>query len=330
MKLKNPISVAEIAQLVGAQIVGDTSIHVEHLNDIYKVKRGSLIFVDDAKLYPQALYSSASAVLIDKQLDFPPNKALLIVDSPAEAYNMVAQKFSPYIAMTATLSPSAKIGKNTVIEANAVIGNDVTIGDNCIIRANTTICNGTTIGNNVIIHPNSVIGGDGFDFRIQPDGSYKRLHCVGRVVIEDFVEIGAGCTIDKGVSSNTVIGFGTKIDNQVHIGHGVEVGKHCYIAAQVGIAGKTILQDRVKIYGQAGLSESIIIGEDAVIMAQTGVSKSIPGGKTYFGSPATESKTRFRELIALRRLPDVLKQWDKEHGDLLPTGSDTDTDNDEA
>ena len=316
MKLIQPTTVGNIAKLFSAQVIGDPNLEIRHLADVHKVKRGSLIFVDNEKYYEQAIYSSAAAILTDKVLDCPPNKALIIVDNPFFAYNQLAQALFPYRPMNMAISPTAKIGKNTIIEHNVVIGDGVEIGDDCIIRANTTIHTGTIIGNNVVINANAVIGGDAFHFWKDPeDKSRHRWQSIGRVIIHDHVHIGSGCTIDKGVSGDTIIGYGTKIDNQVQIGHGVEIGKHCLIAAQVGISGKSIIQDHVTIYGQVGISKSLVIGEGATLLAQTGVSKSLPGGKTYFGSPATEAHTYFKRIALLRNLPDLLKQ----HGVVLPS-----------
>ncbi len=315
MKLSQPISVSELAQLVGAKaVLGDGTLEVRHLNEINKVRRGSLIFVDeankDAKQYSQALYSSASAVLLSAppSTEYPPNKALIIVDNPFAVYNQLAMRYAPYRPMNLRISPSARIGKNTIIEYGVVIGDEVIVGEDCIIRANTVLCTGTEIGNHVLIAPNTTIGSDAFYFRKNPKTAVQeRLHSIGRVIIEDYVEIGAGCTIDKGVSGDTRIAYGTKIDNQVQIGHGVDIGKHCFIAAQVGIAGKTVIQDYVTIYGQAGISQKLVIGEGATILAQAGVSKSLPGGRSYFGSPAKESRIYFKEIAALRLLPEYLR-----------------------
>jgi UDP-3-O-[3-hydroxymyristoyl] glucosamine N-acyltransferase len=172
------------------------------------------------------------------------------------------------------------------------------------------IYNNVKIGDNVEIHAGTVIGGPAFYYKGRPEG-YEKWHSCGQVIIEDNVEIGPNCTIDKGVSGNTVIGEGTKLDNLVHIAHGVEIGKQCLIASQVGIAGKTIIEDNVIIYGQAGVSKSLRIGAKAIISAKAGVSKSLEGGKLYFGTPATEARTKWRELAALRQLPDILRKLKK-------------------
>lgn len=308
MKFKMPISIAEVAELIGAKIIGDSTIKVTYLSEIHKVEKGSLMFVDNEKYYSQAIYSTATAIIIDKEVECPEGKALLIVDNPFFAYNFLAEHFSPFVALEARISPTAIIGENTILEPGVIVGNHVTIGDNCLIRANTVLLDNTKIGNNVIIHANASIGNDAFYMNKQADRSYVRWHSIGRVIIEDNVEIGAGCTIDKGVSGDTVIGEGTKIDNLVHVGHGVRIGKHCLIAAQTGIAGKTIIQDYVTIYGQVGISKSLVIGEGATLLAKAGIPKSIAGGKEYVGIPAGEARAKFREMVAIRQLPDLVKK----------------------
>jgi len=308
MKFKMPISISDIAALIDARIIGDSSIKVTYLSEIHKVEKGSLMFVDNEKYYSQAIYSTATAIIIDKEVECPDGKALLIVDEPFDAYNQLALHFSPFVPIKANISPTANIGENTILEPGVVVGNNVTIGDNCLIRANTVLLDNTKIGNNVIIHANASIGNDAFYMNRRKDKTYTRWHSIGRVIIEDNVEIGASCTIDKGVSGDTVIGEGTKIDNLVHIGHGVRVGKHCLIAAQVGVAGKTIIQDYVTIYGQVGVSKSLVIGEGATLLAKAGVSKSIGGNKEYFGIPVGEARTKFKEVASLRVLPELVQK----------------------
>lgn len=313
MDLRQALSLQEVAQFLDAKILGDKEIAITSINEIHKVKKGSITFVDHEKYYQQVIYSAASVVITDKEQDFPKDTALLIVDDPFDAYNSLAVHHLPKSTLNRGISPAAYvsdtavIGKNTIIEPHAVIGNHVRIGDNCLIRANTTIGDYTEIGNKVIIHANAAIGNDAFYFKTRGFNGHERWHTIGRVVIHDEVEIGAGSTIDRGVSGDTVIGYGCKLDNLVHIAHGVVLGKHCLIAAQVGIAGKTLVQDNVTIYGQVGISKALVIGQRSVILAKSGVSKSLPGGNKYFGAPAAEARQRFRELAALRSLPEFMR-----------------------
>ena len=313
MRLKEPVSVQDLAWFVGARLIGSGEVQVRYISDIYKIQKDSLIFVDNPMYYNRAIYSAASAILLNEELECPPDKALLVVKDPFEAYNALAKHYAPFRPIELNISPSAKIGKGTIIEPNAIIGAEVEIGENCLIGANTVIHERTKIGDRVRVHSNSVIGTEAFHYHRNDLGEYQRWHSIGRVVIEDDVEIGACSTVDRGVSSDTLIGRGTKIDNHVHIGHDAKIGKHCLIAAQAGIAGKAIIQDYVTIFGQVGVSKEAVVGEGAVLLSQTGVSKSIPGTKQYFGTPAVEARTHFKELAALRRLPDILRRLDKIH-----------------
>ena len=193
---------------------------------------------------------------------------------------------------------------------NAFIGKDVIIGKNCIIGANVTINDYTAIGDNVVIQAGSVIGSDAFYYNTKKNREvwYKRMQSCGNVVIEDDVEIGAGCTIDRGVTASTRIGKGTKMDNMVHIGHDSNIGKNCLFAAQVGIAGAVEIEDGVTLWGQVGVSKTLTIGENAVVLAQSGVPSSLKGGKTYFGYPAEDASVKRRELVWIKRIPEM---WEK-------------------
>ena len=193
---------------------------------------------------------------------------------------------------------------------NVFIGKDVTIGNNCIIHPNVTINDYTQIGNNVVIQAGTVIGSDAFYYNTKKDRDvwYRRMQSCGNVVIEDDVEIGAGCTIDRGVTASTRIGRGTKMDNMVHIGHDSNIGKNCLVAAQVGIAGAVNIEDGVTLWGQVGISKTLTIGANAVVLAQSGVPGNLQGGKIYFGSPVEDAGVKKKELVWVRRIPEM---WEK-------------------
>ena len=314
MKLKPPVKITDIADLINAKCLGNTSMMVTGINEIHKVERGDLTFVDHPKYYNRALHSAADIILIDKEVEIPEGKAILLSDDPFRDYNFLTQKFAPFKPAEIAIAKEAVIGEGTIIQPNVFIGHNVKIGNNCLVHANVTIGNDTIIGNNVIIHSNTSIGSDAFYYKTRKvDGqpSYEKMHSCGRTVIEDDVEIGACCTIDRGVSGDTIIGKGSKLDNQIHVGHGVEIGKNCLFAAQVGIGGKTIIEDNVIMWGQVGITKDIRIGTGAVILSQSGIDKSIEGGKVYFGSPADEARKKWRELAVLRNLPEV---WNKIRG----------------
>jgi UDP-3-O-[3-hydroxymyristoyl] glucosamine N-acyltransferase len=307
MKFNDSVSVESLLALIPAQLIEGAHAHINGINEIHKVTPGDITFVDHPKYYTKALESDAWVVLIN-QADAPNplNKTLLFTEDPFSAYNTLVRHFSPFEPFLG-LHGNAQIGENTMIMPGAVIGNNVTIGDNCLIYPNVVIYPNSHIGNNVIIHANTVIGSDAFYFKRRPEGYDKMLSC-GRVIIEDDVEIGACCTIDIGVSGDTVIGRGTKFDNHIHIGHGAVIGENCLFAAQVGIGGKTEIQNNVSLWGQVGVSKTLTIGEGASVLAQSGVAHSLEGGKTYFGSPALEARTMMRQIGMLKQLTAA---WDK-------------------
>ncbi len=308
MKLQQSISLGEVAAYLQCRMIGSPDMVISGLNEIHKVGLGDLSFVDYHKYYDRALQSGASVILINAEVDFPPHKGILISDDPFRDYNRLVQRYydvNPVLGGKHILGKEVKLGKNVVFMENVVIGDRVTIGDNCRFFPNVVVHNDTIIGDNVTIQANTTIGSDAFYYKKRPSGYDKLLSC-GRVIIHDDVEIGSGCTIDKGVSGDTIIGAGTKFDNQVHIGHGAVIGRNCLFAAQVGVGGKTIIQDDVTLWGQVGVQKDILIEKGAVVLGQSGVSKSLKGNKVYFGSPAGDVKHRYRELAYLRRLPDFM------------------------
>lgn len=308
MILKEPLSLAEVAAFLGREYVGEPDVKISGLNVIHKVQPGDLTFVDFHKYYDRSLNSDASVVIIDKTVDCPKGKGLIISDSPFTDFNRLSRRFNPFGPLNQTISATAEIGEGTHLQPGVVVGHHVKIGKNCIIHANVVICDQCEIGDYVIIHPNTVIGGDAFFFKTRTGDNfhYEKMHTAGRVIIEDNVEIGSGCTIDRGATGDTVVGYGTKMDNQVHIAHGAVIGRNVLLAAQVGIAGKTIVEDEVVMWGQVGVNKELVIGKKAVILAKSGVSKSLEGGKTYFGAPAEEARQKWKEMAMIRRLPAII------------------------
>lgn len=301
MKFPRTYTLSEISKLIDSKYIGDENFPVYGMNEIHVVQPGDIVFVDHPKYYDKALNSAATIVLINKNIDCPEGKALLISDDPFRDFNKLALHFNPFKASTQSISKTATIGLNTIIQPNVFIGNNVTIGNNCFIHANVSIYDNSIVGNNVIIHAGTVIGSDAFYYKKRPNG-YDRLISSGSVILEDNVEIGAGCTIDRGVSGQTTIKRGAKLDNQIQIGHDTVIGKNCLIASQVGIAGCCVIEDDVTIWGQVGTNSGITIGKGAILLGQTGVTKSVEGGKTYFGTPISESRQKLKELATLKRL----------------------------
>ena len=301
MKFKKPQTLKEIATLINTDFIGDDNFEILGINEIHVVEKGDIVFVDHPKYYDKALNSAATTILINKKVDCPEGKALLISEDPFRDFNIITKHFNPFIASKENIAESAIIGEGTIIQPNVFIGNNVTIGKNCVIHPNVTIYDNTVLGDNVIIHANTVLGADAFYYKKRPEG-FDKLISGGRVVIENNVDLGASCTIDKGVTGDTTIKEGTKIDNQVHVGHDTVIGKKCLIASQTGIAGCVIIEDEVTIWGQVGTNSGITIGKGAIILGQTGVTKSVAGGKSYFGTPIEESREKLKQIAGLKRL----------------------------
>ena len=310
MKFSRTHSLQEIAEIIGVPYVGDADFPVEGLNEIHVVEPGDIVFVDHPKYYGKALESAATIILINKEVECPEGKALLISQDPFSDFNKLSRHFRPFERASSGISVSATIGKTSIVQPNVFIGNHVNIGEHCVIHPNVTIYDHCVIGNHVIIHAGTVLGSDGFYFQKRPEG-FDKLESVGRVVIEDHVEIGAACTIDKGVTGDTTIGWGTKIDNQVQIAHDTLIGKKCLIASQVGIAGCNIIEDEVIIWGQVGVKSGLTIGKGVEIYAQSGVGMDLEPGKAYFGTPAVEARDKFREMSLIRSLPKILEKIKK-------------------
>ncbi len=305
MKLPRTYSLKEIAEIAGCAYVGDHQHPITGINEIHMVEHGDIVFVDHPKYYEKALGSKATTIIINKEVTPPPGKALMVAEDPFSIFNALTKHFMPdqsWEAAERQIHPTASIAPGVVM------GRNVKIGADSIIHPNVVIYDNVTIGERVIIHANTSIGSHAFYYKKRPTGAYEKMHSCGGVLIEDDVEIGATCTIDKGVSGLTQIGAGTKIDNQVHIGHDTRVGKNCLFAAQVGVAGCTVIEDDVTLWGQVGVRSDALIGRSAVVLAQSGVSKSLDGGKTYFGSPAAESREKLKEMANTRRIPDIISE----------------------
>lgn len=310
MDLKKSISVGEIASFVGATMSGNEDAMVTGINEIHRVRPGDLSFVDFEKYYGKMLTSAATVILIDKEVTCPEGKTLLICADPFSAYVKLVKHFRPFHTSEKMINDSAVIGVGTQLQPGVFLGNNVIIGRNCLIHPGTVIYDNTEIGDNVIIQGAVVIGSDAFYYkgRKGTEVKYEKMESCGRVIIESDVEIGAGTTIDKGVSDITFIGRGTKIDNQVHIGHDVRIGKNCLLAAQVGVAGMTIIEDDVTLWGQVGVNKNLKLGTGSVVLAQSGVGEDLACGATYFGSPAGEARGKMKELAWIKRIPEI---WQK-------------------
>ena len=313
MKFNKSVELKWLSEYVGATIIGDSSILATGINEIHRVEDGDISFVDLEKYYDKVLSSKATIILIDKEVECPKGKALLLHPDPCGAFIKICAFFKPFVPATKMISDSAIIGEGTVIQPGVFVGNNVVIGKNCIIHPHVSIYDNCIIGNNVNIQSNTVIGGDAFYFKRRPNNEilYDKMHPSGRTIIEDDVEIGCNCTIDAGVTGDTTIGRGTKLDNQIHIGHDTIIGKNCLFAAQVGIAGAVNIEDNVVMYGQVGVSKDLTIGANTLVLAKSGVPKSLPAGKVWFGIPVLEAKEKMEELVWAKRIPQL---WEKVFG----------------
>lgn len=290
----------ELAKIIKAKgLIGQKDLRISGLNEIHRVKKGQILFVDHPKYYERALQSEATALIIDKEIEIPLGKGLILSENPFSDFDCLIRHFSPIIKAQEHRSKKATVGKNTYIGPGVFLGDHVRIGRDCLIHPNVTIHPHTVIGNQVVVQSGTILGGDAFYYQ-KCGGEFKKLHSGGTLCIEDRVEIGSCCTIDRGLTDQTFIGEGSKLDNLIQIGHDTKIGKNCLIASHTGIAGCCTLEDQVILWGQVGISSGLTIGEKAIVLAQSGVSKNLEGNKTYFGYPAQQVNAAFRSLAALK------------------------------
>ena len=332
MKFPTPHTLKQIAEIIDCKFIGDDDFQVLGMNEIHVVEPGDIVFVDHPKYYDKALQSAATIVLINKEVECPQGKALLVSDDPFRDFNKLTDYFKPFVNSDKLIASSAKIGKNTIIQPNSFIGHNVTIGDNCIIHSNVSIYDDAILGNNVTIHAGTVLGANAFYYKNRPDG-FDRLKSGGRVVIEDHVDIGeglGGLDFEKAAAISgarfavmtgqvarlhralaqwpTSFASGVTATTRSSIPRAPRskpTSRKCLIASQVGIAGCVIIEDEVTIWGQVGVTSGISIGKKAIILAKAGVSKSLKGGKGYFGIPAEEVRTKYKELASIKRIPEI-------------------------
>ncbi|MDP6909572.1 MAG: LpxD N-terminal domain-containing protein, partial [Flavobacteriales bacterium] len=255
MKFKIPITAGQLAKELNATCLGNASLTFTGINEIHRVQDGDITFCDNPKYYKKALASNASVILINGPQEVPSGKVLIVVKQPFKVFTALTKRYREFEVQNQMISPSAHIGTDTRILPGVFIGKNVKIGKDCLVHPNVTIYDACEIGDRVEIHSGAVIGSDAFYYQ-KTDG-YQKLYSCGSVKIENDVEIGAGCTIDRGVTSKTVIGAGTKLDNMVQIGHDTVIGKNCLLASQVGIAGVVTVEDDVILWGQVGVQKDL-------------------------------------------------------------------------
>ena len=300
MTFKSPQTLKTIAELIGAKYVGDENFQIFGTNEIHRVKKGEIVFVNHPKYYDKALHSEATIILIDKEVACPEGKALLVSDDPFRDFNKINDHFTG-IQTFETTGNNLSIGENCKIHPSVIIGNDVKIGDNCMIFPNVVIGDRTVIGNNCIIQAGTVLGGDAFYYNKNAEG-YRKMLSVGNVILEDDVEIGVNCCIDRGVTDSTIIKKGSKLDNLIQIGHDTVLGERTLVASGAMIAGCCIIEDDVQVWGQVGMASGKRVGKGAVLLGKTGVNRDLEGGKTYFGSLAEEFREYLKKEVKLKNL----------------------------
>ena len=323
-------TLGELAALVHGEIDGDPNIEITGVAEIQNATPGSISFLHNPRYRKYLATTQASAVVIgqDEKVD---NLNIIRVDNPALSFSQILDYFAPGLPVTPGIHPTAvvgdrvKMGKNVsvgpyvVIEDGAAVQDGVAIGPLSAVGKGSIIGEGTelkfhviilhncTVGKRVIIQSGTVIGSDGFGF-VTDKSIHHKIPQTGRVVIQDNVEIGANCAIDRGTIGDTIIGEGSKLDNLVHIAHNVKLGKGCLVTAFVGIAGSSTIGDYVAFGGQSAVAEHVELGSHARLAARTGVTKSLPGHTTYAGMPARDIHEKNRADAMVRRLPELAKK----------------------
>ncbi|MFA6383818.1 MAG: UDP-3-O-(3-hydroxymyristoyl)glucosamine N-acyltransferase [Candidatus Omnitrophota bacterium] len=329
-------TIKDIARLVSGDITGDENAVIKGVAGIEDAHDGDITFLANPKYAPFLSRTRATAVLIgrDTPVEGKVNPALIRVDNPSLAFTSIVAFVLPQdvrhpsgvhpaavvakgarlgknagVGACAVIEEGVSIGDNTVIYPNCSIGRNTVIGDNTILYSNVSVRENIRIGDNVIVHAGSVIGSDGFGF-VTAGGKHHKIPQVGTVIIEDDVEVGANCTIDRARFDKTVIGQGTKLDNMVHIAHNVIIGKNCLIVAQVGISGSTTIGENVILAGQVGVVGHVTIGNNSVVMAKSGISKNVPENSVLYGVPAqpvNEAKKLHAYVNGLPKMHQTIK-----------------------
>jgi UDP-3-O-[3-hydroxymyristoyl] glucosamine N-acyltransferase len=312
MKFEKPLQIKNLAEIIqnNVKIIGDETAEVKGINEIHMVEPGDITFVDHPKYYTKALESKAGFVIINIEPGNANGKTLLISSDPFRDYVKLVKHFRKFIPQDSFIHPDTQIGEGTILQPGVFVGRNVVIGKNCIIHSNVSIYDHTTIGDNVIIQGNSVIGGEAFYFK-RRETHWDKLESCGSTVIGNDVEIGALCTIDKGVSGATTVGDGCKFDNHIQIGHDSTIGKNVLIGAHSAIAGVTIIEDDCILWSRVAVNKDLVIGKGTVILATSAVDKSIEPGKVVFGAPAIDARRKWKELAAARMLPEILEELEQ-------------------
>ena len=324
----------QIAQILDGRVDGNPSVEVSKLSKIEEGELGSLTFLSNPKYEPFLYTTKATVTIINKdfKLERAVDTTLIRVENAYKAFSKLLAYYNQvktnkkgrenpsfisdsanigegeYIGAFVYIGNNVTIGKNVKIYPNSFIGDNSVIGDDCTIFAGVKIYSESKVGNNCVIHAGVIIGSDGFGFTPNEKGEYKKVPQTGNVVIEDFVDIGAGSTIDRATLGSTIIRTGVKLDNQIQIAHNVEVGKNTVIAAQTGIAGSTKIGESCMIGGQVGISGHLNLGNNLRIQAQSGISKNLKDGETVQGTPAFNYTDWNKSYVHFRNFPTIIQR----------------------
>lgn len=328
--MNKSFKLSELAVQLGGRVIGP-DVDISGLSAIELAVEGELSFAETARYLKQALESACSAVMVGTEPVEPVSKSLLVVSQPKQSFIELLSIFNTRpdhfqgIHTTAFVDQSAQVGQDVSIGAYVSVGADVQLGDGCVVYAgsyigqgsrlgagcivypNTVIMDGVIIDDRVIIGPGCVIGADGYGYQFN-GREHVRIPHIGCVHIESDVELGANVCVDRAKTGTTRIGQGTKIDNQVHIAHNVQIGKMCLIVAQVGIAGSSKLGDGVILAGQVGVSDNLTIGSGAVVGARSTVLKDLEAGGRYLGTPAINQADEMKQIVTAKRMPQILQR----------------------
>lgn len=325
---------AQIAHILGGEVDGDAQVEVSKLSKIEEGSDGSLTFLSNPKYTSYIYTTNASVAIVNAtfEAESPLQTTLIRVDDAYQAFSKLLEYYNQvkhsktgieqpsyvsesaklgkdlYIGAFAYLGDNVSIGNNVKIYPNAYIGDNVTIGDNVLIFAGAKIHADSVIGNHCVIHSGAIVGADGFGFTPDKNGVYSKVPQTGNVIIEDYVDIGAGTTIDRATLGSTIIREGVKLDNQIQIAHNVEIGQHTAIAAQTGIAGSTKIGKHCLIGGQVGIAGHLVIGNQVKIQAQSGIGRNIKDGESIQGSPALGYSDYNKSYVHFKNLPKIVER----------------------
>ena len=327
----------QIAEILEGEVVGNPNAEVSNLSKIEDGVEGSLTFLSNKK-YNNYIYTTKATVTIVNKTFIPEGEistTLIKVDDAYLSFSKLLKFYHQsksnkvgieqpsvlsenvkygdnfYLGSFAYIGTNVKMGDNVKIHPNCFIGDNVEIGNNVTIFAGAKVFSETQIGNNVSVHSNAVLGGDGFGFAPNPDGTYSKIPQIGNLIIEDNVNIGAGTTIDRATMGSTIIRKGVKLDNQIQVGHNVEIGENTVIAAQTGVAGSTKIGKNCMIGGQVGFAGHITVGDNVHIQGKTGVTKSVKDGEILQGNPAMSYKEFYKSYVHFKNLPTIVEDLEK-------------------